>query len=137
MQFTLAALLSLSATTLAAAIPRSTTGSWDVSVTRAGYANGYKSTTVSATYTNDNIAEGITSTCTSVFNPAASPSASESCDNESFSYTYEDDVITLTQTVQLDEVTTVSGSAPLTLTLGSTGRSSSGSATVEATTAVA
>lgn len=81
------AFLGLATSSLAAVLPRSQYGSWDVSVSKSAYANGRKSETVTAVFTSDAYPEGLTSTCKYELSPPAAETSS--CDNESFSYAYD------------------------------------------------
>lgn len=88
MRFT-TALLSLAATASAAVLPRSQLGSWDVSVSKSAYANGYNSQTVTAVYTSDSYPEGVNKKCEYVFNPAAEGEKETSSCDEGFWYEYD------------------------------------------------
>lgn len=88
MLFTALSILGLSALSSAAAVPRSTYGSWDVTIVQSSYANGYRSQEATAVYTSDSYPDGITSKCKYEYNPAATPNTTDSCD-QGFSYTYD------------------------------------------------
>ncbi|KAH7357419.1 hypothetical protein BKA66DRAFT_245416 [Pyrenochaeta sp. MPI-SDFR-AT-0127] len=131
------AFLGLATSSLAAVLPRSQYGSWDVSVTKSAFANGFQSQTVSAVFTSDSYPEGVTSTCSWVNNPANDPSETSSCDNASFSYEYDGQTISLQQTVELPNQQTVFGSAALELKSDAVGRTFKGEAKVDVTSAIA
>lgn len=90
MRFSTATILGLAATATAAVLPRSQLGSWAVSVSKSAYANGYQSQTATAVYTSDSYPEGITSTCSYVYNPQVTEGEKETnvCD-EGFSYSFD------------------------------------------------
>lgn len=148
------AILTLSASSLAAVVPRSQYGAWDVAVSKSAYANGFKSQTVSAIFTSDSYPEGIKSTCKYVYNPASEPKESSECDNEAFSYQYDGQsklparsaeengtdfcvAIKLQQVVDEPSKQTVFGNASLTLKSDAVGRTFTGETTVDVTSAIA
>lgn len=83
--------LGFAASACAAVLPRSQLGSWTVSVSKSAYTNGYQSQTATAIYTSDSYPEGITSTCSYVYNPTVeNPEEKETntCD-EGFTYDFD------------------------------------------------
>ncbi|KAF2675974.1 hypothetical protein K458DRAFT_425062 [Lentithecium fluviatile CBS 122367] len=145
MRLTLFTTLSLAAATSAAVLPREDAdmGSWDATYNVISAANGYKSTKLTAVYSNSQLSEPITATCSYEYNPTADPKETSSCDPESFSYSLgvenNDQVLSLTQTVELwGEQVTVFGDAPIIVSCASaSGRSCSGETTVKVTKAIA
>ena len=89
MRFQSVSVLGLATSSLAAVLPRSATGSWDVTVSKSAYANGYQTQNVVANYTSDSYPEGIVSSCSYVFNPTSTPQETSGCDNDAFSYEYD------------------------------------------------
>lgn len=80
--------LALSALSTAAVLPRSDLGSWNVTIVKSAYANGYRSEVSTAVYTSESYPEGVSAECRYVLNPAVRPAESSSCD-EGFSVEYD------------------------------------------------
>ncbi|PSN61189.1 hypothetical protein BS50DRAFT_625467 [Corynespora cassiicola Philippines] len=145
MRFTFAAVSTLIAAASAAAVPRSDMGSWAVSVVKNSAANGYKSEDITAVYTNSELPEAITSTCSfKNLTPEGVFQESKVCDPESFDYTlsYEGTswFVSLQQVVELngEKVTVFGKSEGLTLDCNSaTGRYCTAETTVPVTAATA
>lgn len=89
MRFSTATVLGLAASATAAVLPRSQLGSWTISISKSAYANGYQTQTATAVYTSDSYPEGITSTCSYVYNPTVTEGEKETkrCD-EGFTYSF-------------------------------------------------
>lgn len=139
MLFTALSILGLSALSSAAAVPRSTYGSWDVTIVQSSYANGYRSQEATAVYTSDSYPDGITSKCKYEYNPAATPNTTDSCD-QGFSYTYDsyNSIVAIQQIVQEPSPnTTLFGNGTLELKSDAVGRVYTGEATIEVSAATA
>jgi hypothetical protein len=87
MQFT-TALLALAAS--AASASASDMGSWNVTMEKSAYANGYFSYNVNAIYVSDSYpSPGVITNCKSVHNPTADPADTSSCEPAANGFSYE------------------------------------------------
>ncbi|KAF2823806.1 hypothetical protein CC86DRAFT_408827 [Ophiobolus disseminans] len=131
-------ILALAAMSSASVLPRAQDGSWAVAISSSAYANGFSSQKVTANYTSSAYPAGIVSTCTEEYNPGNTPAATKGCDNEAFKFEYDGQTIKLQQNIELPTAQTVFGEGSLELKISdSVGRTRSGEAVVEVTSAIA
>jgi hypothetical protein len=147
---------------LAAIASASDMGSWNVTLTKSSFANGYSSQSVNAIFVSDSYpSPGLITNCKSEHNPTADPVESSSCEPAENGFSYEYDgaskferrggcgkgeemesnrttAIKVQQNVEKPNPMTVFGNAPLEVKVdGAAGRSFKGNAIFDVTSAIA
>jgi hypothetical protein len=164
MQYTTPLLFALAASASATTLPRSSDmGSWNVTLTKSSYANGYTSQSVNAIFVSESYhSPGLITNCKTEYNPNAEPKESSSCEPSANGFSYEYDgasksassfrtriqtrearanettAIKVQQNLAKPDPMTVFGDAPLELKVDdSVGRSFKGNAIFDVSSAIA
>jgi hypothetical protein len=88
MRFTIAAPIAA----LAASVAASELGSWNVTLTKSSFVNGYQSESVNAIFVSDSyLSPGLITECKTVHDPNATPKDSSSCEPAANGFSYEYD----------------------------------------------
>ncbi|RAR14307.1 hypothetical protein DDE83_002257 [Stemphylium lycopersici] len=114
-------------------------GSWNVTIEKYAYANGYSMQTVNAQFVSDSYLDGLFSNCTTISNPVDPSTNIDACIPLDFSYNYDGTTLKVQQNIQKpDPGVTVFGEAPLELKgADAVGRHFKGNAIFDVTRAIA